>query len=269
MAGAKQLARRVLGPGLGTRRDWARGVRAGFVNYRVIDRLIRPGMVVMDVGASTGTFSTRMLQLVGRKGRVYAIEAHPDNQPALELIAEHNRQFTYFLVGASDREGVGTLVTPVHDRTPHRGLSSFQSTLRGNGAAAVEVPLRRIDDLISRERTPVAFVKIDVEGHELAVLVGARRMLESRPTMLIEIEQRHHSSPIASIFADLREIGYDGWALFEYGLRPIESFDVRRDQERFLTGGFQDEMPRSYVNDFLFLPRGLRQPPAELMAPVR
>ena len=61
----------------------------------------------MDVGASTGTFSTRMLQLVGRKGRVYAIEAHPDNQPALELIAEHNRQFTYFLVGASDREGVG------------------------------------------------------------------------------------------------------------------------------------------------------------------
>ena len=58
-------------------------------------------------------------------------------------------------------------MTPVHDRTPHRGLSSFQSTLRGNGAAAVEVPLRRIDDLISRERTPVAFVKIDVEGHEL------------------------------------------------------------------------------------------------------
>jgi FkbM family methyltransferase len=267
MGGPKELARRLIGPGFGIRRNWARGVAAGFVNYRVIDRLIRPGMVVMDVGASTGTFSARMLQLVGREGRVYAIEPHPDNEPALELIARHNRQFTYFLVGASDADGVGTLVTPTHGGTPHRGLSSFQSTMGGSGAASVDVPLRRIDDLISSESRPVAFVKIDVEGYELAVLAGARRMLESRPTTLIEIEQRHHESPIAAVFDEFRETGYKGWALFQHGLRPIEAFDVRRDQERFVTDDFQDAMPRSYVNDFLFMAHGLR-PPAELMDPA-
>jgi hypothetical protein len=148
------------------------------VNYRVIDRLVRPGIVVMDVGASTGTFSARMLQLVGRRGRVYAIEPHPDEEPALRLIAKHSRRFTYFLVSASDEDGRGTLVTPIHD------------------------------------------------GHEL---------------------------------------GYDGWALFEQGLRPIQAFDVRRDQQQFPTEGFGDVMPRSYVNDFLFVAQGL-QPPGDLMA---
>ena len=98
-------------------------------------------------------------------------------------------------------------------------------------------------------------------------MAGARRMLESRPTTLIEIEQRHHASPIAAVFDEFREIGYDGWALFEHGLCPIEAFDVRRDQERFLTDGFQDAMPRAYVNDFLFMADGLR-PPAELMSPA-
>ena len=268
MAGPKQLARRLIGAGPGVRRDWARGVRAGFVNYRVIDRLIRPGTVVMDVGASTGTFSARMLQLVGRKGRVYAIEPHPENEPALELIAKHHRQFTYFLVGASDADGVGTLVTPIHRGTPHRGLSSFQSTARGSGGVSVEVPLRRIDDLMSGERTSVAFVKIDVEGYELSVLAGARRMLASRPTILIEVEQRHQAAPIARVFDEFRKLGYGGWALFEDGLGPIETFDVRRDQLRFVTGGFQDAMPRSYVNDFLFMAHGSR-PPSDLMGSAR
>jgi FkbM family methyltransferase len=265
MASLKQIARRVIGPGPGIRRDWARGVRAGLVNYRVIDRLVAPGMVVIDVGASTGTFSARMLQLVGRQGHVYAIEPHPDNEPDLQLIAKHSRRFTYFLVGASDEDGSGTLVTPIHDGTAHRGLSSLQSGLRGD-AASVEVPLRRIDDLVGPGAS-VAFVKIDVEGHELAVLAGARRTLESRPTMLIEIEQRHHEKPIASVFAELHELGYDGWALFEHGLRPIEEFDVRRDQQQFVTEGFQDAMPRAYVNDFLFIAQGL-EPPPDLSAPA-
>jgi FkbM family methyltransferase len=262
----RQLARGLIGPGLGVRRQWTRGVRAGFVNYRVIDRLVRPGMVAVDVGASTGTFSMRMLQLVGHTGHVYAIEPHPCYEQSLALIRRHNPHFTYFLVGASDQEGLGKLMTPTHEGTPHRGLSSFRSASNRGGAVLLEVPLKRIDDLIG-ERTPVAFVKIDVEGYELAVLAGARRMFESRPTTLIEIEQRHHASPITEVFDEFRKMGYEGWALFERGLRPIDAFDIGRDQERFLTDDFQDFMPRLYVNDFLFMENGAC-PPTELMDPV-
>jgi FkbM family methyltransferase len=257
----------LVGPGFGVRRYWARGVRAGFLNYRVIDQLVCRGMAVIDVGANSGTFSTRMLQLVGRKGHVYAIEPYPGHEEALQRIAKHNSHFTYFLVGASDTDGVGTLATPIHDGTPHTGLSSFSSVSPGTASTSLQVPIRRIDDLLSGERTDVGFVKIDVEGSELAVLAGARRVFETRPTTLIEIEQRHHASPIAGIFDHFREMGYDGWALFEHGLRPVEAFDVHRDQERFLTDQFQDAMPRSYVNDFLFMAHGLR-PPVDLLDPT-
>jgi FkbM family methyltransferase len=262
-----RIATRLVGPGPGVRRDWARGVRAGHLNYLVIDRFVRKGMVALDVGASNGTFSVRMLQLVGRKGRVYAIEPHPGNELALERLSRRYRRFAYFAVGASDADGVGILTTPIHEGTPHTGLSSLQSVAQPGDASSVEVPLRRIDDLLSHERDSVSFLKIDIEGHELSALAGARRVLERRPTTLIEVEQRHHTAPISRVFGAFRELGYDGWALFERGLRPIEAFDVHRDQERFLTGGFQDVMPRSYVNDFLFIGRG-RTPPGDLIDPT-
>ena len=86
-------------------------------------------------------------------------------------------------------------------------------------------------------------------GTSAPSLAGAARTLQVRPPILVEIEQRHHADPIAAVFDDMQALRYDGWALFERGLRPLSDFDVARDQERFLTGGFQDAMPRSYVND--------------------
>lgn len=263
MSGPRTLAKRLLGPGPGIRRDWRRGVRAGLVNHRVIDRFVRPGMVAVDVGASNGTFSVRMLQLVGRSGHVYAVEPHAGNAPALTQIERRYRHFRYLPVAASDVNSTGTLVTPMHDGIAHPGLSSLAHD--APAGAAVDVPLRRLDDLLAEEGLPVGFVKVDVEGHERAVLAGAARTLQARPPILVEIEQRHHADPIAAVFDDMQALGYDGWALFERGLRPLSDFDVARDQERFLTGGFQDAMPRSYVNDFLFMARGTAPPP-DLMA---
>ena len=263
MSVLRTLAKRLLGPGPGIRRDWRRGVRAGLVDRRVIDRLVRPGMVAVDVGASNGTFSVRMLQLVGRSGHVYAVEPHPGNASALMQLERRYRRFRYLPVAASDVNGAGTLVTPLHDGVAHTGLSSLAHD--APTGTAVHVPLRRLDDLLAEERRPVGFVKVDVEGHERAVLAGATRTLQSRPPILVEIEQRHQADPIAAVFDDMRALGYDGWALFEHGLRPLSEFDVARDQERFLTGGFQDTMPRSYVNNFLFMALGATPPP-ELMA---
>ena len=67
---------------------------------------------------------------------------------------------------------------------------------------------------------PAGFIKCDVEGHELDVLVGAERVLrEDRPVLLVEsVDDRPTAGQTGRVFDHLRGLGYDGW-FFEHGRR--------------------------------------------------
>ncbi len=73
-----------------------------------------------------------------------------------------------------------------------------------------------------------------------------------RPTILIEIEQRHLSFPIAEVFGLIEEFGYHLFYVAESGLRPIAEFDVQRDQMDMVNSGefHPFAMPKGYVHDF-------------------
>lgn len=64
--------------------------------------------------------------------------------------------------------------------------------------------------LDSHELTDVGFIKIDVEGLEAAVLLGAQHTLEAyHPTMLVEIDRaRHTQDSFLGVHALLRKWGY-------------------------------------------------------------
>jgi hypothetical protein len=116
-------------------------------------------------------------------------------------------------------------------------------------------PVQPLDALLSEESRRIAFVKIDVEGHEPQVIGGASQLLaSSHPVLLVEIEQRHHSAPVDSVIDEVESYGYSTWAVGADKLIPRSAFDLERDQLRFLTDGFQNRMPNGYINDFLFLP---------------
>jgi hypothetical protein len=104
-------------------------------------------------------------------------------------------------------------------------------------------------------------VKVDVEGHELALLAGATQTLSSRTVgfWLIELEFRQSGSAIFEALATLKAEGYRGWALLPGLLIPTELFSVARhqssgDQTTVQGGG---KRPPSYANNFLFARRDL------------
>lgn len=62
--------------------------------------------------------------------------------------------------------------------------------------------MRRLDDYDAME--PIGCIKIDVEGHEDAVLRGGRRLLfRDHPSLIVEIEERHKRHSVSSA-ADAR-----------------------------------------------------------------
>jgi hypothetical protein len=124
--------------------------------------------------------------------------------------------------------------------------SNSSAAESGRVIETVAAPMKSLD---SFNLTNVGFVKIDVEGHEEAVLKGGLKTLKrDMPNMMIEIEERHAPGSLDRVSALLRSIGYSGFYLDRKQLLPIAQFDLRRDQVR------QNGKVGKYINNFLYLP---------------
>ena len=242
-------------PGGGKARFVYRALRARFRDQRgeirELRRVLRGGDVAVDVGANKGSYTYWMRRAVGSSGRVVAVEPQPE-------LASYLREACGSLgwsnvdvleAAASDRAGRATLRIPGSGASPGASLERGAGT--GGQAREVECETVRLDDVLDRSSGRVALVKVDVEGHELAVFRGAEGILERhRPTLLFECESRHLGGKApAGVFAFLAERGYRGFFFSRAGLRPIAEFDPAAHQRR-APGRFW-KAP-GYVNNFLF-----------------
>jgi FkbM family methyltransferase len=239
--------------GLMARLWWARERRSGDRALEVVDRVVRPGDVALDVGANFGFFAYRLARLVGPDGEVHAFEPHPAQRESLTRIEATRPNVRFHAVALSARPGGAQMVVPRVEGSPDVALATLEQ--RSGETDRVDVAVETLDRLLGELGRPVAFVKCDVEGHERAVLEGAVALLErDAPTLLVEIEQRHQHDDIRSTFALLDEMGYDGYAVRREGLAPVSEFDLERDQLRFVRAEPDaTAMPPDYVNDFLFV----------------
>jgi FkbM family methyltransferase len=233
---------------------WSRQVKRGDLAAVLTDRLVGSGAVTVDVGASWGLFSYHLARRVGRTGAVFSYEPHPANRVVLEKLARARPYVRFRPAAVSEEAGRAEMRVPVFGGRHVTAQSSIAHGFDGQHGVRVEqvsVPTVRLDDEFAD--TPIDFIKIDVEGHETAVLRGAAKVLRRYlPPMLIEIEQRHLDHPIADVFAEIEEIGYSLYFIDGRALRPIAEFDLARHQ---LSSVVPNEftpfsMPHGYVINF-------------------
>jgi hypothetical protein len=123
----------------------------------------------------------------------------------------------------------------------------------GQKVASARVPMARLDAIVHED---VAFVKIDVEGHELNVLNGAVELLEnSQPVFLVEAEDRHRAQATQLLFEFFDARCYRGYFVATGGAVPVDEFriEVMQDTSSLLPDGGRKD-GKSYINNFFFFP---------------
>lgn len=148
--------------------------------HRLMDRVLRPGQVVVDVGANIGYDTVHAARRVGPSGRVVAIEPTDDNLVVLRhnIAANHFANVEIHAAAAGSARGrrdfyVRGEVSAVN--------SLYPESCYADVTAVVPVEMVRIDDLVET----AALVKIDVEGGELEALSGMPRLLRNPHLHLI------------------------------------------------------------------------------------
>lgn len=169
--------------------------------------LVRPGDVVLDVGANFGVYSLVLSARIGDAGRCFAFEPGEDALSQLRRNLARNSSLPIEVVplALSDREGTAALF--------HTGGPTTFSLAGTGGEAEEGIKTMTLDAWASdRALTSVDVMKVDVEGHEPEVFVGGQQLLRrTKPLIMFEISgsalaRGHHE--LGASFDVLSEMGF-------------------------------------------------------------
>jgi FkbM family methyltransferase len=193
---------------------------------KLLNNLLRPSMVVVDVGANIGEIAVAAAHRVGQTGRVLAFEPMPLIADRLTEHAESNglSQLQVFNHGLFDREDEAPLYVHsalVVDGTANRGLATLYPTdTRSKRTGAVA--LRPLDAVLREQDVErIDLMKIDAEGAEWSVLRGAQRALDrDYPDLVVELNEPTANAAgycCRDMILWLEEMGYEFFSIGRLG----------------------------------------------------
>lgn len=206
---------------------------------RVVE--VFPNPTVLDVGGNVGAYSVAVKKLA-RRASVYSFEPHPETFDRLRAAAER-WDFVAINVGCGDYEGVLDL----HDYADAPSGSAHATLQRGvieeihrGTSVARQVAITTVDRFLSDHRiSGVNLLKIDTEGYEYRVLIGARQALDASEFDLVHFEFNEMNVLSRRFLRDFRELltGFRLHRLLPTGLLPLDAHDAPLVQELF---GYQN-----------------------------
>lgn len=218
----------------------------------LIRHFVEPGTTALDVGASIGIYAAEMARYAGK---VMAFEANPAVAAFARRVAARNVEVINMAL--SSRAGRTTLRIPRSRTGKAIGeLATIQprDPPHASDDDIVEVGMKRLDEMGILN---CSFIKIDVEGHEEAVLDGAATLIAAqRPVLMIELDETLNKGALARLTARYAALDYRPFFLSNGKLHPIAEFDPARHQNGANLKPRHKLPPgREYINNFVFVPK--------------
>ncbi|WP_417613166.1 FkbM family methyltransferase [Owenweeksia hongkongensis] len=197
----------------------------------MLERILKPGMKVFDVGANIGYYAIMESKLVGDNGSILAVEPSPSNVALLKRNLELNG-----VVNTIVREGAVSdkAETKKFYLAHQSNLNTFHDTgsgLEHLSGKTIDVQTFTVPDL-AREYGVPDLLRMDVEGHEVQVLagmVGAIRDKKIRPIVIFETHLSRYSAEndFRPVLEALFEQGYSvslAASSWEAGSEKVKKF---------------------------------------------
>ncbi len=186
-------------------------------------QLVGPGDRVVDLGAHLGTFA---LAAAAAGCHVLAIEASPRNAELLHASAAANGFFDLRVIHAVAGDEPVTVRFSANGPWGH--VASEVTNL-----PSVEVPAVTLDELLAEMGwSPIAFVKLDVEGSEIRVIRSMRKLLEGPDAPPLLFESNGYTLDFFGLTPNellgaLEELGYTNHMIEPGRLVPISAADLQ------------------------------------------
>ena len=234
-----------------------RGLKALYRDQRTelrsLVEALSPDQTVIDVGANKGSYLWALSRAVPR-GRVVAFEPQPILVKYLRDACSLAGLNNVTVVSGGVSSAAGTLKLAIPGTGESSPGASFEEVVSSReDCRFIEVPVVTLDDYFKDENTKIGALKVDVEGHELAVLKGASHLIKKhRPTIVCECEQRHMSEGrVQDVIDFIESMHYTGYLVTRNGVVPASKFNPllhqRQAGERFWDA-------HDYFNNFIFKP---------------
>ena len=200
-------------------------------SFQLSHSFIQPGDTVIDIGANIGLW---LLSVVGRAGPtadIHAFEPVPANFDRLTSNLDLNRL-----------KGVKCCRLALSD---HCGTTTFYAASNGNSGGAaltrrsgidqpITTNLETLDNYCAEQNIErVDFIKIDVEGGELLVFQGGKKLLSSEeaPILFFEVSKPLSASFDSSPLRVKSLLNSYGYQFFRYNGKNLERVEVNEDHE--------------------------------------
>jgi FkbM family methyltransferase len=180
----------------------------------ILEKLVRSGDTIFDIGANFGWYSTMFAHHLGGSTQVYAFEPVPSTFERLNEHIKLNQLERWVIpnrIALGDQQGT-TQMYVVRGRS--HALASL-STQGEENYEAFNTPMQTIDSFVKEQQiSNIHFIKIDVEGNELMVLKGGVNTLKSdhAPILMVEINNDTFSAfgyTALEVWNCLKDYGYD------------------------------------------------------------
>ena len=215
---------------------------------KVLPELIKQGTDTIDVGVYRGVYSYELSRL---SNHVHLFEANPIIYEYLQKnLTRIIKNITLYNYALSDRKGIAKFRVPIRRKTIfqsqfeekyHVGMGTIHEANTFNKFDKFDVKTVKLDNFEFPNK--ISFIKIDVEGHELKVIDGAKETIKKhKPNLLIEIEEQHSKEKLSESINYILNLHYKSYIYKNNTLIEIKDYKKFNNEINFIF------IPKSGIN---------------------